>query len=110
MNYSTFVVKLVEISQQSFFNDNNSVIEILVKFPTIRSSNQASTFRILVWGDLASNIVKYYCVNDYVIIEGYISLKDFVSNSLNSDKQVEISVFKIYPFVVDDMYLKKLDK
>jgi single-stranded DNA-binding protein len=110
MNYSNFVVKLIEISKQSFFEDNTSVIEILVKFPQIRANNQASTFRILVWGELVYDIVKYYHVNDYVIIEGYISFKNLVSNSLNVDKQVEISVFKIYPFVMDNIYLKKIDK
>nr|YP_010536992.1 hypothetical protein OOC18_pgp064 [Ditylum brightwellii]UYC30779.1 hypothetical protein [Ditylum brightwellii] len=110
MNYSNFVVKLVEISKQSFFDDNISVIEILVKFPQIRTNNQASTFRLLVWGELAYDIAKYYHVNDYVIIEGYISLKNLLSDYLNGDKQVEISVFKIYPFVVNNMYVKKIDK
>jgi len=94
MNYSNFVVKLVEISKQSFFDDNISVIEILVKFPQIRTYD----------------IAKYYHVNDYVIIEGYISLKNLLSDYLNGDKQVEISVFKIYPFVVDNMYVKKIKK
>jgi len=46
----------------------------------------------------------YYKINDYIIIEGYISLRtsnyDDFSSLLN--KQVEISVFKIYP-----LFLKK---
>nr|YP_010537130.1 hypothetical protein ON770_pgp064 [Lithodesmioides polymorpha]UYC30917.1 hypothetical protein [Lithodesmioides polymorpha] len=110
MNYSNFIVKIIEIPKQSFFKDNTSVTEILVKFPQIRENKLASTFYLSIWGDLAYDILKYYNVNDYIIIEGYISLKSSISDYLILDKQVEISVFKIYPFIVNDSRLTKIDK
>lgn len=110
MNYSNFIVKIIEVPRQSFFKDNTSMVEILVKFPQIRENKLASTLRLSIWGDLAYDVIKYYNVNDYIIVEGYISLKSLISDYLTSDKQVEISVFKIYPFIVKDLRLTKIDK
>nr|YP_009029422.1 hypothetical protein [Lithodesmium undulatum]AGH28953.1 hypothetical protein [Lithodesmium undulatum]UYC30506.1 hypothetical protein [Lithodesmium undulatum] len=110
MNYSSFIVKIIEIPKQSFFEDNTSVTEILVKFPQIQQNKLASTFRISIWGDLAYDAVKYYNVNDYIIIEGYISLKSLISDYLTLDKQIEISIFKIYPFIVTNIHPIKIDK
>jgi len=110
MNYSNFIVKIIEVPKQSFFEDNTSVSEILVKFPQIRKNNLGSTFRISIWGDLAYDIIKYYNINDYIIIEGYISLKSLISDYRTLDKQIEISIFKVYPFIVKDSRLLKIDK
>ncbi len=110
MNYSNFIVKIIEVPKQSFFEDNTSVTEILVKFPQIQQNKLASTFRISIWGDLAYDTVKYYNVNDYIIIEGYISLKSLISDYLTLDKQIEISIFKIYPFIVTNTHPIKIDK
>ena len=41
-------------------------------------------------------------LNDYIIIEGYLSIK----KNLQSIKQVEITVLKIYPLFLNDYPLR----
>lgn len=100
MNYSSFIVKIIEKPIQRYFNEDISVVEMLVKFSQFQEKKPNKTFRIFIWGNLGIDILKYYRINDYIIIEGYISLYHHFSesnfSSLNS--QVQISARKIYPF------------
>jgi single-stranded DNA-binding protein len=103
MNYATFIVQIIEQPEQSFFKENISVAEVFVKFAPIQPKKSVEIFKISVWGNLADDLMKYYQVNDYVIIEGYISLRDNIHNdsfNLIKDKEVEISIFKIYPLIL----------
>ncbi len=104
MNYSVFVVKIIKNPEQSFFKDGTSVTEFPVQLSQIRKNNIEIILQVSAWGKLGYDIMDYYKINDYIIIEGYISLRtnnyDDFSSLLN--KQVEISVSKIYP-----LFLKK---
>jgi hypothetical protein len=96
MNYSCFIVKIITEPISSQFDDNISLVEIIAKFPTIRKTKTINTFRVLVWGNLANEIVKYYRVNDYIIVEGYV--RNFSEPGMPD--QVEISAKKVYPFLL----------
>ena len=99
MNYVTFTVKVIKNSGQSFFSDGTSLTELIVQLPQVRKNNSKIILQLSIWGKLSYDVVKYYQPDDYIIIEGYISLRninsDSIVNSLN--KEVEISVFKLYP-------------
>ena len=99
MNYVVFTVKVIKNSGQSFFSDGTSLTELTVQLPQVRKNNSKVILQVSIWGKLSYDVAKYYQPDDYIIIEGYISIKnidtDRVVNSLN--KQVEISVFKLYP-------------
>jgi single-stranded DNA-binding protein len=99
MNYVIFTVKVIKNSGQSFFSDGTSLTELTVQLPQVRKNNSKVILQVSIWGKLSYDVAKYYQPDDYIIIEGYISIKnidtDRVVNSLN--KQVEISVFKLYP-------------
>ena len=58
----------------------------------------------MIWGNLSDNMTKYYQVNDYVIIEGYISRRKSNLKNYNIANEIEISVFKIYPFALDNAF------
>lgn len=119
MNYSIFIVKIIQSPEQSFFEDDTSVTEVLVKFPQFLNRNFSDIFQISVWGNLAHDVAKYYDVNDYLIIEGYISLRDNHSDNFGTkkDKQLEFTVSKLYPFLlksknsttIKDLNLKQTD-
>lgn len=96
MNYSCFIVKIVNEPISSQFKNNISLVEMLVKFSTVRKVNTIETLRVLVWGNLAEDIIKYYQVNDYIIIEGYV--RNFSETGIKD--QVEVSVKKVYPFLL----------
>jgi len=96
MNYSCFIVKIINEPISSQFNDNISLVEITVQFPIVRKKKTINTFRVLIWGNLAEDIIKYYRINDYIIIEGYI--RNF--SEVGIPDQVEISAKKVYPFLL----------
>jgi len=102
MNYNIFTVKIVKNCGQSFFTDGTSLTELVVQLPQIRKNNVKTILQLSVWGNLSYDVAKYYQADDYIIIEGYISIRninvDQTSNSI--DKQVEISVFKVYPLLL----------
>lgn len=101
MNYSNFIVKIVEEPTRESLKSDIPVTDMLVKFSQIREKKSLKTFRVFVWGNLAEDVVEYYHTDDYIIIEGYISLNRNFSENLVSrmNTQVQISVRKIYPFL-----------
>ena len=102
MNYSSFIVKIIDKPEQSFFREDIAISEILVKFaPIQKKAISFDLFTISIWGNLSYDAIKYYNINDYILIEGYISLRENVSENkyFTKDKQIDIAVFKMYPFI-----------
>lgn len=102
MNYFIFAVKIIKNSGQSFFADGTSLTELIVQLPQLRKTNAKIILKVSIWGKLSYDVAKYYQPNDYVIIEGYISIRNINSDRVInvSNKQVEISVFKVYPLLL----------
>jgi len=102
MNYNIFTVKIVKNCGQSFFTDGTSLTELIVQLPQIRKNNVKTILQLSVWGNLSYDVARYYQADDYVIIEGYVSIRDInIDQTINLiDKQVEISVFKVYPLLL----------
>ena len=96
MNYCCFIAKIINEPISSQFDDNIPLVELSAKFPIVRKTKTINTFRVLVWGNLAEDIIKYYNKNDYIVIEGY--LRNISEPGIND--QVEISVRKVYPFLL----------
>ena len=100
MNYSILIVKIVSLPEQTFLKDIVPVTKIQVKFVPIQQKLISNdVFTISIWGNLSYDIIKHYSINDYIIIEGYISLSKTKSTLLNSrkTKKIRISVLNIYP-------------
>lgn len=100
MNYTNFMVKIVRKPEQSFFEDNISVTEVIGKFYQ-QQENSYNICKLCVWGSLSYDVMQYYQLNDYLIVEGYISRResDFETDKIISG--IEICVFKIYPFALN---------
>nr|YP_009093204.1 hypothetical protein Ycf41 [Roundia cardiophora]AIR75877.1 hypothetical protein Ycf41 [Roundia cardiophora] len=99
MNYVIFAAKVLKNAGQSFFKDGTSLTELTVQLPQIKKNNTRLIAQISVWGRLSYDSSNYYKLNDYIIVEGYISFRNSnIEHTYNSiNKQVEISAFKIYP-------------
>jgi single-stranded DNA-binding protein len=100
MNYSCFIIKIVSQPTHNFFENSISSVQFVAKFPKIRNKSKIDYFNISIWGNLADDIIKYYKISDYLIIEGYISLFKEIYPIKNN--QVQISVKKIYPFLLNN--------
>ena len=107
MNYVSSIVKLLDAPQQ--INDDQGFlkIEARAQFPQARRSfnqNDGSSLVFLTfWGNLNSAVLKCYKPNDYLVIEGYLTVKTKPDFDVNSQilKYVEIHVLKVYPFVLN---------
>ncbi len=100
MNYTSFMVKVIGKPEQSFFDNDISVTEMIAKFYQFRD-NSYNICKLSIWGNLSYDVMQYYQINDYLIVEGYISRRDESFEEYNITTEIEISVFKIYPFALN---------
>jgi single-stranded DNA-binding protein len=98
-NYISGIVKILENPRQIFFNTTIPVTEFRVQLPQIRNNR---IITLVFWGNLARDVTNYYKINDYIIIEGYLSVrnKKFDNTITQNSKKVEITVLKVYPFLL----------
>ena len=96
-NYISSIVKVLENPIQIVLNNNIHVTKFRVQLPQLRNNR---LIHLVVWGNLGQDVLNYYQINDYIIVEGYLSLRDKkVINLINKNqKKIEITVLKIYPF------------
>jgi len=104
MNYSIFIVKIIKTPEQSFFEDDTALTEAWVKFPQFLNQNYIDVFKISAWGNLAYDLNKFYKIDDYVLIEGFLSLKEnYQQNYIHkNEKYIEFTVNKLYPFILNE--------
>jgi hypothetical protein len=102
MNYTILTAKVIQNLGQSFFPDQTSITELIVQLPQISKNYPKLIVQLSIWGKLSYDVAKYYQPDDYIIIEGYILIKNINISSLEDlmDRQVEISVFKLYPLLL----------
>lgn len=77
------------------------MVKFLAKFPQVRKQRKSQAFYISVWGNMGDDIIKYYNVGDFILVEGFLSINDQLLQS--KDKQVELTVLKIFPYFVSEM-------
>ena len=113
MNYVGGIVRILETPILSFINDKISRTEFRVQFPQLRNEQSIRIIKLVFWGEFAHDIVNYYRVNDYILVEGYLSFRKNNFDNLNNGtlKQIEITVFKVYPlFLNSESQLNKTDE
>jgi single-stranded DNA-binding protein len=98
-NYIGAMVKILESPKNKIIRNKISVTKFRAQLPQIRKKR---VIEIVIWGNLANDIAKYYGTNDYILVEGYLSLHKFSQPKSNrkSLKRARITVFKAYPFLL----------
>lgn len=99
-NFFSSIVKVLENPIQTFSQQKIPIIKLRAELPQIRKNR---IIHLVFWGNLATNVKVYYQVNDYILIEGYLSLRNTNHNdSLKKNlRKVEITVLKVYPFLLN---------
>ena len=98
MNYINSIIRILEIPPIGSYN-NVLVIRFKAQIPCIRNkTEQYSIINCTVWGELAYDLIKYYRINDYVLIEGYLSVLNNLDNT-NASTPYNLSITKLYPFL-----------
>ena len=94
-NYISSIVKILEKPTQGIFDKNISITKFRAQLPQARNNVIVD---LIFWGKLSQDITNYYNIDDYIIIEGYLSLRE--KNTITNSKKVEITVLKVYPFLL----------
>jgi len=99
-NYIGAVVKILEPPKNKIIQNKISVTKFRALLPQIR---QKRVVEIVVWGNLANDIAKYYGTNDYILIEGYLSLRKSSNQKFTQKilKRARLTVLKAYPFLLN---------
>lgn len=102
MNYIGAIVKILETPKKKLINSKTLVIQCRVQLPQVRKGPKFRIIKLMAWGNLAHAILNYYKVNDYILIEGYSSLREKRTSNINNKyfKQVTITAFKVSPFLL----------
>nr|YP_009686055.1 hypothetical protein [Halamphora americana]QDR24926.1 hypothetical protein [Halamphora americana] len=97
-NYITAIVKILESPKIKIIKDKISVTTFRAQLPQIRKTQ---VIEIVIWGNLANDMVKYYSKSDYILVEGYLSLSKFSQPNSNRKflKRARFTVLKAYPFL-----------
>ena len=107
MNYIGALVKVLETPKKHFINSDTFIVKFRVQLPQIRNIR---IVELVCWGNLAKSVLNYYKINDYILIEGYVSFREN-SNSIRINKarkKTTITVLKVYPFLLN--YNRSMNK
>ena len=101
-NLISTIVKILENPIQISISEKNSIIKCRVQFPQM-DSNQI--IDLVFWGSLGKDFKDYYKQNDYVIVEGYLSVENnknskFSDSTSPKSERIKITVLKVYPFIL----------
>ena len=108
MNSISLIIKIIEEPTQQFlgYNNNLTVTEIIGKYVARRNRDYINTVKIKVWGNLGSQIKQHYNIGDYILVEGFINIKNEKSRT-TPNLNVEIVAKRIYPFLLDSQKNKE---
>ena len=95
-NYLGSVVKILEKPVQTIVDDKLLKSECRAQLAQIRNTRIVT---LVFWGNLARDAVNSYQINDYIMIEGYLSLPKKRTSELveGNFQKVEIAVLKSFP-------------
>jgi single-stranded DNA-binding protein len=95
-SYIGCVVKIIETPKQEIVTGQKQTLRTTVRvlLPQKSKKRPAAIARLTFWGKLATNVLDYYQINDYIMIEGYLSI--FKQKNKKS-KKIAITVLKVYP-------------
>ena len=87
------MARLFETPSLKLYKNEIPWIKLKIEIAQVRNRSSERIIEAIIWGDLAYDLIKYYRLNDYVLVEGYL-LTDLVINK----KIVSLNIFQIYPF------------
>jgi hypothetical protein len=94
-NYVGSVVKILEKPVQTVISEKIIRTDFRVQLAQVRNVQIA---HLTFWGNLARDIMNNYQINDYIMVEGYLSLPNKTNNKLAKRqlKKSQITVLKVY--------------
>lgn len=101
MNYIGGTVRILEIPALQVNKNEIPFTKFRVQLPQLRVKQYKTILTLLVSGNLAQDIVKYYRINDYILIEGYLSIRKSLHQKHITKEFLQVNVFKIFPLFLN---------
>ena len=102
MNYISCIVQILEIPTTiEVYDYTIEKIKFKVQLPYSRNKlqleeNSSIIVYSVIWGNLVYDLLNYYNVNDYVLIEAYIS----TSLTIPKNKRlISLNIIKMFPLL-----------
>ena len=94
-NYIGSIVKILEKPVQRVLSDKIVRTDFRVQLAQVRNIQIVS---LVFWGNLGQDIIHNCQLNDYILVEGYLSLLDITKAKLTKQslKKAQITVLKAY--------------
>ena len=98
-SYFSGIVKILENPRQKILKNKIITTQCRALIPQNRKSKSPKVILLSFWGTLARDIPNYYHMNDYILIEGYVSIKmnKNKNSRISNSKKVLITILKCYP-------------
>ena len=97
MNYVSCIIQILEIPPTELYENKINTIRLRAQLPYVRNKIQSPIIiHLVIWGDLVYDIVNYYRINDYALVEGYLSIS---YDTQNKQQMITINITKFYPFL-----------
>ena len=94
VNYVISMVKILEKPVPKVLNGNILMTKFRAQLPQIRKNR---IITIIFWGNLAQDVTNYYEVNDYIMIEGYLSsIRRPKNNVMKTSQNLYLTAIKLY--------------
>ena len=104
LNYISVIAKILEVPSSIQLKQNNLSLYFVtfrVQLPSFKKQCFYPILTLIVWGSLAYEIIGYYKVNDYVLIEGHMHFQSTEVENYQ-EKSIIINVRKIFPFFLNN--------
>jgi hypothetical protein len=101
VNYFGGIVRVLELPTKKLNKKEIPYTSFRVELSQVRLKQSKSILTILAYGNLANDIVKYYRINDYVLIEGCLSIKKTLPTKKIVKKSAKVKLFKIFPLFLN---------
>jgi hypothetical protein len=103
-----FLVKIIRIFESGKFQDTTiGLIEMIVEFSNTFKQSSCNQFQLAIWLFPNTNFldyIEYFEVDDYLIIEGTLSLKN-LSFVETHNKDCEFSLKNVYIYLLTDEFV-----
>ena len=97
-NYICIVVKVLEKPIPILGKNNVPSVRIYVQLPQSRNKMVVD---LVLWGKLSQDVANYYGPDDYILVEGYLSVRERKIRTTKPTKKTEITAIRVYPFLLD---------
>ena len=104
ITYIQGIIKILETPKQELINNDIIFVKFRAQLASVR---KFQVVKVIFWGNLAKDIVSFYKINQYLLIEGYPSFRNS-KNFTQTSKVVEITGLRVYPFCIKPDTLNKI--